>query len=321
MLHLKAKEFSTDPAFKASLGWYQNWKRRHSVSLSAKTTLAQRLPEDMEEKIVQFHRFITAARQRAGYPLSRIYNMDETPMCFKLPSTRPLEFTGSRTVPVKTCGAEKRSFTVTLAIAADGTKLPPKVIFKGIRRPRALVVPGSLRVSFHKKGWMDEAGVKEWICQCLLRTPRNEQSLLVWDSFRAHLTDEVKADLMRRKIDVAVISGGLTPVLQPLDKCLNKPFKDNVRRKYLAWMISGPFNYTLAGKKKAPSRNLVLRWVHEAWQEIPVEMVAKSFKTCGISNPLDGTEHDDLFTDEAQEIDDDEDNKFETESEGESDGE
>ena len=87
MLHLKAKEFSTDPAFKASLGWYQNWKRRHSVSLRAKTTLAQRLPEDMEEKIVQFHRFIIAARQRAGYPLSRIYNMDETPMRFKLPST------------------------------------------------------------------------------------------------------------------------------------------------------------------------------------------------------------------------------------------
>ena len=55
-------------------------------------------------------------------------------------------------------------------------------------------------------------------------------------------------------------------------------------------MISGPFDYTTAGKKKAPSRNLVLRWVQEAWREIPVEMVAKSFKTCGISNSLDGTE-------------------------------
>ena len=106
---------------------------------------------------------------------------------------------------------------------------------------------------------MDEAGVKEWICQCLPRTPRNEQSLLVWDSFRAHLTDEVKADLKWRKIDVAVIPGGLTPVLQPLDKSLNERLKDNVRRKYLAWMISSPFDYTPAGKKKVPSRNLVLR--------------------------------------------------------------
>jgi len=70
MLHLKAKELSTDPSFKASLGWYQNWKRCHSVSLQTKTTLAQRLPEDLEEKIVQFHRFIIAARRRTDYPLS-----------------------------------------------------------------------------------------------------------------------------------------------------------------------------------------------------------------------------------------------------------
>ena len=42
--------------------------------------------------------------------------------------------------------------------------------------------------------------------------------LLVWDSFRAHLTESVKADLQRRKFNVAVILGGLTPVLQLLDK-------------------------------------------------------------------------------------------------------
>ena len=87
-------------------------------------------------------------------------------------------------------------------------------------------------------------------------------------------------------------------------------------------MISSLFDYTPAGKKKAPLRNLVLRWVHEAWREIPLEMVAKSFKTCGISNSLDGTEDNELYTEEAQEIDDDEeDNKFKTKSESESDGE
>ena len=319
MLRQKAKELSADPAFKASLGWYQNWKRRHSVSLRAKTTLAQRLPDDMEEKVVQFHRFVIVARQRVGYPMSRIFNMDETPMRFELPSSRSLEFTGSRTVPVKTCGAEKPSFTVVLAVAADGTKLSPKVVFKGVRTPRDLVVPNSLRVSFHKKGWMDESGVKAWIRECLPRTGNHEQSLLVWDSFRAHLTDDVKAALRQRKIDVAVIPGGLTPVLQPLDKCLNKPFKDSIRSKYLAWMISGPFEYTPSGKKKPPTRNLVLRWVHEAWQEIPAQMVMKSFKTCGISNALDGTEDDELYAEEGQEIDDVEDNEFETDSECESD--
>ena len=109
-------------------------------------------------------------------------------MRFELPSNQTLEFSGSRTVPVKSCAAEKRSFTVVLAVAADGTKVPPKVIFKGVRTPRDLVVPHPLCVSFHKKGWMDEQGVKEWIRQSL---PRGERSLLVWDSIRAHLNDDI----------------------------------------------------------------------------------------------------------------------------------
>ena len=60
---------------------------------------------------------------------------------------------------------------------------------------------------------MDESGVKEWIRQCLPRTHIHQQSLLVQDSFRAHLTDDVKETLNQRKIDVAGIPGGLTPVL------------------------------------------------------------------------------------------------------------
>ena len=59
--------------------------------------------------------------------------------------------------------------------------------------------------------------------------------------------------------------------------------------------------------------------MHEAWQEIPAEMVIKSFKTCGISNALDGTEDDAIYTEEAQEVEDKEDNEFETDSEEESD--
>ena len=276
---LKAKEFCDDPDFKASLGWYQKWKRRHSISLRTKTTLAQRLPNDLEEQTLKFHRFVIGARQRCGYSLARIFNMDETPMRFELPSSRTLEFSGSRTVPVESCGAEKRSFTVTLAVAADGKKIPPAVIFKGVRTPRDPVVPDSVRVSFHKKGWMDKAGklvvlfcfmkcllrdilastdfyllsisgVKEWIRTCLPRSPVDERSLLVWDSLRAHLTDSVKEVLPRRKVDVAIIPGCLTPVLQPLDKCLNKPFKDNIRRQYLSWLITGPFELHLPGRRR-----------------------------------------------------------------------
>src|SRR6218665_2361404 len=41
------------------------------------------------------------------------------------------------------------------------------------------------------------------------------------------------------RTDMAVIPGGLTSVLQPLDVCLNKPFKDRLRKMWVEWMTSG----------------------------------------------------------------------------------
>ena len=63
--------------------------------------LVVKLPADMEEKIVELHRFMLRARRRHDYQLSHIINTDETPMRFELPATRTLEFTGNRTVQDK----------------------------------------------------------------------------------------------------------------------------------------------------------------------------------------------------------------------------
>ena len=109
MLRLKAKELSDDPSFKASSGWYEKWKRRHVVSMRTKTTLAQQLPANLEENIVWFHLLVIAARKRGDYPLSRIYNMDETPMRFELPLNQTLEFSGSRRVPINLAELHRRS--------------------------------------------------------------------------------------------------------------------------------------------------------------------------------------------------------------------
>ena len=68
----------------------------------------------------------------------------------------------------------------------------------------------------------------------------------------------------------------------------------------MALMISGLFEYTPSGKKKPLTRNLVLQSVNEACWEIPAEMVINSFKTCGISDALNGTEDDVLYTEEGQ---------------------
>ena len=70
--------------------------------------------------------------------------------------------------------------------------------------------------------------------------------MLVWDQFGAHLTDTIKARV-KSKTFQAVIPGGLTSILQPLDVVLNKPFKDRVREKWISWMKSDDNELTAGG--------------------------------------------------------------------------
>ena len=91
----------------------------------------------------------------------------------------------------------------------------------------------------------------------------NTQSLLVWDSFSAHLTDTVKQQLRENKTATAVIPGGLTSLVQPLDVCLNKPFKDHLKEKWMTWMMSGEKTFTPGGQLRAASLVTVCQWVKE----------------------------------------------------------
>ena len=147
---------------------------------------------------------------------------------------------------------------------------------------------------------MDESGVRLWIDKVWGKRPGElgrRKSLLVWDAFRVHLTDVPKTILREdHDTDIAVIPGGLTSVVQPLDVCLNMPFKGHLRVKWTQWMLEGEKTYTVVGNMRAASLETVCQWVKESWEEI-CEMVRYSFDQCGISNALYGHDDDVLWRD------------------------
>ena len=55
-LHAKLIIAPVKPNFKASDGWTQKFFCRHALVLRAKTSLAQKLSRDLEEKIKSFHK-------------------------------------------------------------------------------------------------------------------------------------------------------------------------------------------------------------------------------------------------------------------------
>ena len=123
----------------------------------------------------------------------------------------------------------------------------------------------------------------------------NAPTMMVYDSFRGHLEDSVKTKFRDKGIDLAVIPGGLTSICQPLDVTINKPFKDNLRKEWHIWMAGGGAGTTSSGNLRRAKLSDVCGWVKHAWEGISNEMVIESFKTCGISTSLDGS--DDEITD------------------------
>ena len=109
--------------------------------------------------------------------------MDETPLWLDMPGDTTVTRSGERTVSIRTTGHDKGRFTVTLAAMADGRKLKPFVVFKGVRIiPELNCVPGVV-VALSQNGWMNQALTVKWVDLVWGRL-NFQRRLLVWDAYR-----------------------------------------------------------------------------------------------------------------------------------------
>ena len=245
---------------------------------------------------------VIAARIKHSIIPDKIVNMDQTMVRFDMPCRRTNELKGKKTVRIKTSRAEKKGFTVALASTAAGDKLPAFLIFKersgqlGQRVRRNLIYPGNVRVFASTNGWMTRELFHTW-----LRTvykSHQQRKLLILDEYRPHKADDSRKIASEEcNSEIVLIPGGCTSIAQPMDRSVNKPFKESIRESWSSWMRQNGGGKTPAGNLKQPTRQNVIDWVAEAWRKISPELLVKSLLVCGISNALDGSE-DDLLSDD-----------------------
>ncbi|CAG8657899.1 8691_t:CDS:2, partial [Paraglomus occultum] len=177
----------------------------------------QNLPEDLVEKQQQFLSFILFRRREHNYPLKYIANLDKTSVAFDLPSMTTVDKHGTK------------------------TQLPATCIFK-LRTIPHEEFPMGINVRVNEKGWCNETEMLWWINNVWSKRLTNQyessRSLLVLNSFHGHLVNSVKQQFVSKKTDLAVIPGGLTSKLQPLDVMINHSFKAKMRIQYNEWMTS-----------------------------------------------------------------------------------
>ena len=230
------------------------------MSYRAKTSIQQKLPAQLEKQLESFVKQVKELRKAHSFSPELIINMDETPLYFDMPVSRTINKRGARQIRVKSTGAEKRRFTVILACTASGKMLPPMMIFKGKRPLKKLRVPRGAVVMVQKKGWNDAPLTKVWIRKILTKHTQKRHALLVWDTFSGHMTEDVSALLSRSNVTSAVIPGGCTSKVQPLDVCLNKPFKGLFRNKWMDYMQQA-VSQDEASCIKPATKQQIVEWV------------------------------------------------------------
>ena len=83
--------------------------------------------------------------------------MDETPVYMDMLPHSTYNKKAEKTVLIKSTGHEKSRFTTVLAVMADGTKLPPMLIFKRKTKPPGTFPPGIIVHQHVRGGWTRQA--------------------------------------------------------------------------------------------------------------------------------------------------------------------
>ena len=127
--------------------------------------------------------------------------------------------------------------------------------------------------------------MKLWLEKVWSKRPGGlkKPSLLVCDQFKAHVTESTKRLATKLKTHLAVIPGGLTSQLQPLDISVNKPFKGFMREEWTNCFETPTHHITPTGKVKRPSILNVCEWVKNSWQGVKSETIVKSLKNVALA--------------------------------------
>jgi hypothetical protein len=129
---------------------------------------------------------------------------------------------------------------------------------------------------------MNESVMGEWVEEVWTQragaTQNPDDSVLILDSAPCHKTDLAK-QAVQDCSKMAMIPGGLTKKLQPLDLSVNKSFKSKMRYRWERWMMDdSKHTFTKSGKQRHATLLEVCEWVEKSCSEIAPACVKNGFR-------------------------------------------
>jgi hypothetical protein len=81
------------------------------------------------------------------------------------------------------------------------------------------------------KAWFDK------VTMLVAMAPVGIIPILFLDSFKLHLLGSVANPIQGLGVEFEIIPPGCTGLVQPIDAGINKPFKANMRKIYMEWLL------------------------------------------------------------------------------------
>ena len=137
------------------------------------------------------------------------------------------------------------------------------------------------------KAWMDEGMMNAWI-EVILKpwkdhrdanNPSIQPPILVLDAYNVHQMGSVVNHIQMMEIEVLHIPVGCTYLCQPIDVGINKPIKCGLHGKWENWTVDG--ERIVDGQAKELSQKMIVEWLVEVYNNIPVGMGQNAWKKRG----------------------------------------
>ena len=240
-------------------------------------------------------------------PPELILNWDHTALHLVPTGQWTMNKSGEKVVPIINSD-DKRQITAVLAVTMSGEYLPPQLIYKGKTKRCHPVgeVPQGWDIWHSHNHWANEETMIRYVetviapflddKRAVSQLDKTHPALAVFDCFRGQTTPDFNAVLQKHNIIQVPVPANRTGKLQPLDISINKPVKDELRRRFHSWyaeevtkqMRTLSIHEVQVDVSAAAIKSKSLGWFVSTWQSVSTRpaLAINGFKRAGIYDAI-----------------------------------
>ncbi|KAE9546906.1 hypothetical protein FO519_009882 [Halicephalobus sp. NKZ332] len=260
-----AKELGIE-GFKASSGWLDNFKERHSIKF--RTKQGEGASVDLE--VVENWRQEVLRDKLMKYPADDIFNVDETGLFWRIMPNRTLAFKSEKCMGNK---KSKERITILVGANASGTEKLPLFVIGKSAKPRCFK-NSKLPVEYaaNSKAWMTGAFFEKWLRKWDNQLKRDDRKILLFlDNCTAH------PNIKLQNIKLEFLPPNTTAISQPMDQGIIQNLKIHYRKYLLRSRVSAIDTNTECSINLLDSVFLLQR----AWKEVTSMTISNCFRKAG----------------------------------------